>query len=145
MSYGRAPGIPRGKLRSHADAEPIPERVYEVLHAFEKQLVDFDQRIGGLEDHAQEGKLADAQILSKLAGLEATDRHATTKLISALVITVITTIGGVMGTVAAMRPGAPPPMPARSALDIRLDTCRPMPPGPSRVECFARVTAETEH
>jgi hypothetical protein len=114
--------------------------VYEIL-------ADHATAIGELKGLASEGKLADAQILSELRDIKATDRHATTKLISALVVTVITTIGGVIGTVAAMRPGASAEIhtPARSALDVRLDQCRPITPGPSREECFARVMAETEH
>lgn len=132
------PGVPRARLRSHAEDEPIPERVYAVLHGF-------DERIGGLEEAARANKSDNAAILTVVRNLEATDRHATSKMIAALVVTVITTLAGVLGTIAAMRPGAQPPAPARSALDIRLDTCRPMPPGLSREDCFARVTAETEH
>ena len=139
------PGMPRGRLRSHAEDEPIPERVYAVLHGF-------DTRIGGLEEDSQQNKRDNAAIrsdnaaiLTVVRNLEATDRHATSKMIAALVVTVITTLAGVIGTIAATRPSAAPPAPARSALDVRLDTCRPMPSGPSREDCFARVTAETEH
>jgi hypothetical protein len=117
---------------------PHSPDVYEILG-------EHDRRLEGLEGYAQENKLANATILSEVREIKATDRHATTKMISALVVTVITTIGGVIGTVAAMHPGAPLPSPARTVLDIKLDTCRPLAPGPSREECFARVIAETDH
>jgi hypothetical protein len=124
--------LQRGRLGSKPDREVFSPDVYEIL-------AKHDEDIGQLKDLAQEGKLADAAILSKLTGIEATDRHATTKLISALVVTVITTIGGVIGTVAAMRPGQPPPPAARSELDVKLDACRPIHDPGSRAECMSRV------
>jgi hypothetical protein len=122
----------RPRFGSRPDVAPHAPDVYEILEAH-------DEDIKELKGYAQEGKLADAQILSKLTNIEATDRHATTKLIAGLVVTVITTLGGVIGTIAAMRPGQPPPAPAqRSAIDA----CRAMPLGESRVECFTRAAEE---
>jgi hypothetical protein len=130
--------VSRPQFRSRPGAEVHAPDVYEILESHEKSIKN-------LEGLAQDGKLADAQILTKLTGLEATDRHATTKMIAALVVTVITTIGSVVGTIAAMRPNAQPTAPAqRSELDKKLDTCRGMAPGPGRSECFARVVAESE-
>lgn len=121
----------RPRFGSRPEIPHAPD-VYEIL-------ADHDRQLGELGGLAQEGKLADAQILTELREIKATDRHATTKLISALVVTVITTIGGVIGTVAAMRPGQPPAVPARSALDVALDECRSIHDPGSRAECMSRV------
>ncbi len=146
MSYGRLPGIPRGRLRSHADDEPIPERVYEVLQGFDARVGGLEEAVSALKSLAEDSKLGQARIVDKLEDIKATDRHALTKMIGGLAGTAILTIGSILGGQQLLKPGAPTPPPiARSALDVRLDTCRPMPAGPSREECFARVTAETEH
>jgi hypothetical protein len=125
---------PRPGFGSRPDLrEPHAPDVYEIL---EKH----DTAIGRLEGLAQEGKLADAQILTELKNIQATDRHATTKLIAGLVVTVITTLGGVIGTIAAMRPGQPPAPVAVPRSPI--DACRAMPLGPSRIECFTRAAED---
>lgn len=126
----------RPRFGSKPDREVHAPDVYEVLQRH-------DEDIAELKGLAHEGKVADSQILSKLTNIEATDRHATTKMIAALVVTVITTLGGVIGTIAAMRPGAAPPTPERSALDVKLDVCRPIHDPGSRSECMARVFDES--
>lgn len=134
------PGYPR-RHPSRPDRDPpqSPD-VYELLH-------EHDRRLGGLEGLAQENKIANATILSEVREIKATDRHATTKLIGAAISTIVLTVGGILGGQQLAKSTIPvtAPPPARSALDVRLDQCRPIRPGPSREECFARVTAETEH
>jgi len=133
------PGIPR-RHPSKPDREPQAPDVYEILH-------EHDKRLGGLEGLAQEGKLADAKIIDKLENIEATGTHQLVKQIIALATTAVVTVGGILGGQQLTKPSIPvtTPPPARSALDVKLDLCRPMAPGPGREECFARVTAETDH
>jgi hypothetical protein len=126
------------RFPSKPDRDPHSPDVYEILHGF-------DKRIGGLEDASVENKLANASIINKLEDIKATDRHAFTKLIAALVTTAITVIGGQRLLAPAAVPADTAHVPARTTLDVKLDVCRPMAPGPSREECFARVTSETEH
>lgn len=129
------PGYPR-RHPSRPDPEAHAPDVYEILEGF-------DGRIGQVEGHVLEIKKGQADTLTELRVMAATDRHATAKLIAGLVATAITVIGG--QRLLASSAAQPPPPITRSALDVRLDMCRPMAPGPSREECFARVMAETEH
>jgi len=119
--------------------------VYEILADHAEQISEHGKDLGTLKDLARESKAADATIIAKMEEIKATDRHAFTKLAAALATTAITVIGGQR----LLAPTPPPPqvtnVPARSKLDVQLDVCRPMAPGPSREECFARVTSETDH
>jgi hypothetical protein len=126
----------RPRFGSRPDRDVHAPDVYEILG-------EHDRRLGGLEGLAQEGKLADAQILTKLGNIEATDRHATTKLIGGFVITIVTTLAGVIGTIVATRPNPvqAPVVVQRSELDKKMDKCRAMPPV-SRGECFVQVASE---
>ena len=137
------PGIPRGRTRSRPeidDGERVPERVYEILEGFDDRVGRVEDRMGGLE----RGQSA---VIERLEDIKATDRQALTKLLIGLITTAIVTIGGVVGGMQALKPAEPAPVhgPARSALDVKLDVCRGMAPGPGREECTARVIAETEH
>lgn len=127
--------LPRQRLRSHADDESIPERVYEVLQGF-------DTAISDLKQDARENKQQNAQIIKSLEDIKATDRHALTKLVVGLASTALVTIGGVVGGMQAFKSsGAPVPPIQRSALDVQLDPCRPIVEPGSRAECFSRVFA----
>jgi hypothetical protein len=130
--------VQRPRFGSKPDREVHAPDVHEIL---ERHDIAIDE----LKDFAREGRVADAEILTELRTIKATDRHAFTKIIAALVTTAITVIGG--QRLLAPSPPLPEPshVPARSALDVKLDLCRPMPPGPSRVECFERITAEDPH
>lgn len=128
--------------------EPHSPDAFEVLHEHDDRIGGVEKRLSSLEGLAQKGELADAQILTKLTNIEATDRHATAKLIGAAILTIASTVGGIYGVQVATRPSAPvtQPGPTRSALDVRLDECRSMQPGsPSRTECFQRIAAEPGH
>lgn len=135
MSPRDVPGVPqRRRLHSQPELEPLPERVYELLSGF-------DTRISGLEQASLENEQQNSRILDKLEDIKATDRHALTKLIVGLATTAITVIAGqrlLAPSVAHVDPPA-----SRSALDMRLDECRPIHESGSRAECFSRVFEET--
>lgn len=141
MSPGRdLPGYPRQKLRSHAEAEPIPERVYEVLQGFDTRIGGLEGQMGELKEDSRENKRQNAQIISKLEDIKATDRHALTKLVIGFATTAVVTIGGILGGMQAFKAPAAAPAPIqRSALDVKLDVCRPIQEPGSRAECFSRV------
>jgi hypothetical protein len=116
--------------------EPHAPDVYEILEGF-------DERIGGLEADSKDNKRDNASILTKLTNIEATDRHATTKLIAGLATTAILTIGGILGGQQLTKAAPPVEHPMRSPLDMRFDECRPIHEAASRTECFDRVFAES--
>lgn len=127
------PGFPRARLpsRPHADdPEPhIPEAVFHALQSMSGKIEETNLKVATLAD--------------TVTKLVASGRTETAKIIAGVVIAALGVIGG-------QRALAPSPSPApvpivRSALDIRLDVCRPMAPGPSREDCFARTVAETDH
>lgn len=126
------PGFPRQRLRSHADDEPIPERVYEVLQGFDTEIKE-------LKQDSRENKVQNARIIDLVEGLKATDRHALTKLVIGFASTALVTIGGILGGMQAFKASPPPPVIQRSALDVQLDQCRPILEPGSRAECFSRV------
>lgn len=123
------PGIPR-RHPSKPDREPHAPDVYEILAGFEGRLDGFER--------------GQAELLERVERGFASGKHETIKVIAGVVVAAL----GVIGGQRALTPNPPPEVhnvPTRSALDVRLDLCRPMAPGPSREECFARVTAETDH
>ena len=126
----------RAQFRSRPGVEPphTPD-VYEIL-------AEHHEAIGELKGLAEENKLDTSKILAKLTNIEATDRHATTKLIGGFVITIVTTLAGVIGTIVATRPSPAqtPVVIQRSELDKKMDACRRMPPQ-SQTECFVRVAS----
>ncbi len=140
------PGYPR-RHPSRPDREHHSPDAFEVLHEHDDRIVGVERRLGALEDYAQEGKLADSKIICKLERIEATDRHATAKLIGAAITSIVLTVGGILGGTAAIRPSVPvtQPGPTRSALDVKLDVCRSMQPNTTaRTECMVRVASEPE-
>lgn len=124
------PGYPRRPHPSRPELPHAPD-VYEVLQGFEGRLDGFER--------------GQAELLERVERGFASGKHETVKVIAGVVVAAL----GVIGGQRALAPTAPIPetrnVPARSALDVKLDLCRPMAPGPSRDECFSRIIAETDH
>lgn len=135
----------RQRMRSNAEDEPIPERVYEILRGFDKRVEKVEDTTDRLEHASQKNEIQNSQIIKSLEDIKATDRHALTKLAVGLATTALVTIGGVVGGIQATKTTVDhAPVVQRSALDMALDQCRPIQEAGTRAECFSRVFAEVQ-
>lgn len=143
--------IPPRRYPSQPDAMPAPEFVYRALQEHEDRLSALDtlgqsheDRLDGIDtlvkDTARDLK---DEVKDAVREIKASNGNETRKLIAAIAGSAITMLGGVIGVAKLERPAPPITIP-RSTLDIRLDLCRPLGPGPSREECFDRIVKEVE-
>lgn len=129
---------PQRRHPSRPDEMPAPESVYRELWAHDTRLDTLEEKIDAVATDLG------ASVREAVREIKSSNSSETRKLIAAIAGAAITTIGGVFGAARLERP-TPPVAIQRSALDVRLDSCRAMGPGQSREDCFTRVMAETEH
>lgn len=135
---------PPRRYPSRPDDMPAPESVYQALQEQEDRLGTLAATVEDLDTRVKDTvrDLKD-EVKDAVREIKASNGNETRKLIAAIAGSAITVLGGVIG-MARLEHHEPPPVIPRSALDIRLDQCRPMGPGPSREECFNRVVEEVE-
>jgi len=119
---------PPRRYQSQPDDMPAPEPVYMTLGDHDDRLNTLEKKVDDLGD-----SISDA-----VREIKNSNSSETRKMIAAIAGAAITTIGGVFGAAHLEHP-APPPQVQRSALDMRLDECRPIHEPGSRAECFSRV------
>ncbi len=132
--------------RSRPDTGPMPDNVYQALHEHEAEIAQLSSAVEKLDGTVEKLDGTVQTLNLAVATAQANAKGETNKLI----VTVVLAALGLLGGNKLVNPGAPTPAPVethipRSTLDIRLDQCRSMPPGPSRAECYTRVTDEVEH
>jgi hypothetical protein len=134
------------RFLSRLESEPMPETVYQALHEHETEIDQLATTVEKLNGSVEKLEGTVATLNVTVATSQANAKGETNKLI----VTVVLAALGLLGGNRVINPTPPTPAPVethvqRSNLDIRLDQCRPMPPGPSRAECYARVTQEVEN
>lgn len=123
------------RFPSRPDAMPAPESVYLTLHDHDSRLEEIESKVGSVADKVD--RVSD-DLRNAVLEIKISNSSETRKLIAAIAGTALTILGGVFGAAKLEHPDPPPPV-LRSALDMRLDECRPIHEAGSRAECFSRV------
>ncbi len=134
--------------RSRPDAEALPEPVYQALLEHETEIATLSKSVEKLDGTVEKLEGTVQTLNLAVTSATANAKGETNKLIVTVVLAALGLLGGNKAISVATEPKTPAPVEThvqRSNLDIRLDQCRPMPPGPGRAECYARVTQEVEH
>lgn len=126
---------PRPRTASGHDV-PIPEAVFVALAGVQGSVQALTQTVAAAQA-ATDQKFSD--LGKDVADLKAQDRAHLAKIIGIVATAVASVIGG--QRMLAPTPPAPEVRAVRSQADLRLDECRPLPPGSyERAECFERVS-----
>lgn len=132
----QGPPPPRPRTPSGHDV-PIPEAVFVALAGVQGAVQALSQTVA-TGQAATDAKISD--IGKDVADLKARDRAHMAKILGIVATAVVSVLGG--GRMLAPTPPAPEVRAVRSAEDMALDECRPLPPGSyERAECFERVSS----